>query len=115
MRRCIELGREIAAQPAFDGLRKAEMDPGPNIVSDHDIDAYIRQHAASAYHVSCSCRMGSDSMSVVAPDTRVHGLTGLRIVDASIMPSITSGNLNAPVMMMAEKAADMILGNTTLT
>lgn len=114
MRRCIELGREIASQPAFHDLRGIEMDPGPDVLSDKDIDAYIRQHAASAYHVSCSCRMGLDVMSVVAPDTKVHGLTGLRIVDASIMPSITSGNLNAPVMMMAEKAADMILGNSPL-
>ena len=76
--------------------------------TQQDIDAYIRAEAETAYHVSCTCRMGTDDLAVTESDTKVRGMTGLRIVDASIMPSITSGNLNAPVMMIAERAADLI-------
>ena len=110
MRRCVEMARDIVAQPAFDGLRFEEMDPGSQTQSEDAIDAYIREQAETAYHVSCTCKMGTDEMAVTDPQTRIRGLEGIRIVDASIMPSITSGNLNAPVLMMAERAADLIRG-----
>jgi choline dehydrogenase len=108
LRRCVELAREIVSQSAFDGIRLDELDPGRAVQTQQDIDAYIRAEAETAYHVSCTCRMGTDDLAVTESDTQVRGMTGLRIVDASIMPSITSGNLNAPVMMMAERAADLI-------
>ena len=110
MRRCVEMARDIVAQPAFDGLRFEEMDPGSETQSEDAIDAYIREQAETAYHVSCTCKMGTDGMAVTDPQTRIRGLEGIRIVDASIMPSITSGNLNAPVLMMAERAAELIRG-----
>jgi choline dehydrogenase len=80
------------------------------VQTDAEIDAFVRQKSDSAYHPSCTCRMGVDDMSVVDAEARVHGLENLRIVDASIMPDIVSGNLNAPTIMMAEKAADLIRG-----
>src|SRR6266436_5497671 len=112
MRACVRLTREIFAQPAFDRYRGREIQPGAGVQSDEEIDAFIRAKVESAYHPSCSCRMGSpqDPLAVVDPDTRVHGLEGLRVVDSSIMPSVTTGNLNAPTIMLAEKAADHILG-----
>jgi choline dehydrogenase len=110
MRDAVRLTREIFAQPAFDPFRGAELAPGPAVQSDADIDAFVRAKGESAYHPSCTCRMGSDALAVVDEETRVHGLEGLRVVDASIMPSIVSGNLNAPTIMVAEKAADMIKG-----
>jgi choline dehydrogenase len=112
MRDAVKLSREIFEQPAFNAYRGAEMAPGKDIQSDDEIDAFVRQKSDSAYHPSCTCKMGVDDMSVVDAETRVHGLEALRIVDASIMPDIVSGNLNAPTIMMAEKAADMILGHT---
>uniref|UniRef100_A0A674ML24 Choline dehydrogenase n=1 Tax=Takifugu rubripes TaxID=31033 RepID=A0A674ML24_TAKRU len=115
-RQCIKLSREIFAQRAFDAFRGAEVQPGPEVQSDADIDAFIRKKADSAYHPSCTCKMGSpsDPAAVVDSQTRVLGLEGLRVVDASIMPSIVSGNLNAPTIMMAEKAADIIRGRPAL-
>src|ERR1700722_18614485 len=112
MRACVRLTREIFAQAAFDRYRGREIQPGIEVQTDEEIDAFIRAKVESAYHPSCSCRMGGaqDPLAVVAPDTRVHGLEGLRVVDSSIMPSITTGNLNAPTIMLAEKAADHILG-----
>jgi choline dehydrogenase len=112
MRACVRLTREIFAQAAFDRYRGREIQPGSAVQSDDEIDAFVRAKVESAYHPSCSCKMGSaeDASAVVAPDTRVHGLDGLRVVDSSIMPSITTGNLNAPTIMLAEKAADHILG-----
>ena len=110
MRDAVRLTREIFAQPAFDDLRGPELAPGPAIDSDADIDAFVRAKGESAYHPACTCKMGNDERAVVDGETRVHGLHGLRVVDASIMPSIVSGNLNAPTIMMAEKAADMIKG-----
>jgi choline dehydrogenase len=110
MRDAVRLTREILAQPAFDRFRGAELAPGTGVRSDADIDAFVRAKGESAYHPSCSCRMGGDDLAVVDGETRVHGLEGLRVVDASIMPSIVSGNLNAPTIMVAEKAADMIQG-----
>ena len=110
MRAAVRLTREIFAQKAFDPYRGPEVAPGPDATSDADIDAFVRAKGESAYHPSCSCKMGLDSMAVVDGETRVHGVGGLRVVDASIMPSVVSGNLNAPTIMMAEKAADLILG-----
>lgn len=108
MRDAVRLTRELFAAPAFDAFRGEEFLPGRAIESDNEIDAYVRATAESAYHPSCTCRMGSDTAAVVDPACRVNGVSGLRVVDASIMPSVVSGNLNAPTMMLAEKAADHI-------
>jgi choline dehydrogenase len=111
MRACVRLTREIFAQAAFDDYRGREIQPGAEVTSDAGIDAFIRERAESAYHPSCTCRMGraDDRDAVVDAETRVIGVERLRVVDASIMPSITTGNLNAPTIMIGEKAADMIL------
>ena len=116
MRACVRLTREIFAQTAFDRYRGRELQPGADVQTDEQIDAFIRAKVESAYHPSCSCKMGSahDSMAVVDPDTRVYGLENLRVVDSSIMPSVTTGNLNAPTIMLAEKAADHIIGRGLL-
>ena len=116
MRACVRLTREIFAQPAFDRYRGRELQPGEGVQSDEAIDAFIRAKVESAYHPSCSCKMGAsdDPLAVVAPDTRVYGLQRLRVVDSSIMPQVTTGNLNAPTIMLAEKAADHILGRGML-
>jgi choline dehydrogenase len=117
MRACVRLTREIFAQPAFDRYRGREIQPGADVQSDEEIDAFVRAKVESAYHPSCSCKMGDerDSMAVVDPETRVRGLERLRVVDSSIMPSVTTGNLNAPTIMLAEKAADHILGRGMLS
>jgi choline dehydrogenase len=116
MRACVRLTREILAQPAFDRYRGRELQPGAQVQSDSQIDAFVREHAQTAYHPSCSCRMGraEDPLAVVDDEARVHGVTSLRVVDSSIMPSITTGNLNAPTIMIAEKASDHILGRSLL-
>jgi choline dehydrogenase len=116
MRACVRLTREIFAQPAFDRYRGREIQPGANVQSDAEIDAFIRARVESAYHPSCSCRMGraSDPLAVVDAQARVIGTHALRVVDSSIMPSITTGNLNAPTIMLAEKAADHIRGRAPL-
>jgi choline dehydrogenase len=114
MRAGIRLTREIFAQAAFEPFRGAELAPGPGTVSDEAIDAFIRDKAESAYHPSCTCRMGTDGMAVVDGSGRVHGVENLRVVDASIMPDVISGNLNVPVIMLAEKLADAILGHQPL-
>ncbi len=104
--------RELASQPAFDGVRGAELAPGED-VADHDdaaIDAYIRDTVATVYHPAGTCRMGADDEAVVDGDLRVRGLECLRVVDASVMPDLVGGNINAAVIMIAEKAADAILG-----
>jgi len=112
MRAAVRLTREIFAQPAFDRYRGREIQPGAEVRSDEDIDSFIRQHVESAYHPCSTCRMGAldDPEAVVGPDTRVIGVEGLRVADSSIMPTITTGNLNAPTIMLAEKAADHIGG-----
>jgi choline dehydrogenase len=112
MRACVRLTREIFAQRAFDLYRAREIKPGANCVSNEAIDAFVRENVDSAYHPSCTSKMGSpaDPFAVVDPETRVIGVEALRIVDSSIMPSITNGNLNAPTIMIGEKAADMIRG-----
>ncbi|NNM56204.1 choline dehydrogenase [Acidocella sp.] len=116
MRACVRLTREIVAQKAFDPYRGEEMQPGAGVVSDEAIDDFIRAKVESAYHPSCTCKMGSpgDPMAVVDPQTRVIGVEGLRIVDSSIMPRVTTGNLNAPTIMIGEKGADFILGKPQL-
>ncbi len=114
MRLGIRHTREILTQKAFDPFRGAELAPGPTATSDAAIDAFVRAKAESAYHPSCSCRMGTDEMAVVDGAARVHGVEGLRVVDASIMPDVVSGNLNVPTIMMAEKLADVIRGRTPL-
>ena len=106
----MRMAREIAAQPAFDFCRGPEVEPGPEARSNAEIDAFVRAAANSAYHRCGSCCMGEGDLSVVDPQTRVRGVDGLRVADASVMPSITSGNINAPSMMIGEKAADLILG-----
>lgn len=110
----VRLTREIFEQQVFDEFRGDPVSPAQNVQSDAEIDAWVRQHSESAYHPSCTNRMGVDENTVVDPQTRVHGLENLRIVDASIMPNIVSGNLNGPTIMLAEKAADIILGNAAL-
>jgi choline dehydrogenase len=116
MRACVRLTREVFAQPAFDRYRGREMSPGAEVQTDAQIDDFIRRKVETAYHPSCTCRMGlrDDPRSVVDPEGRVIGLEGLRVVDSSIMPSITTGNLNAPTIMIAEKLSDAILGRKPL-
>lgn len=114
LRQCVKLTREIFAQRAFDPFRGPELLPGPEVQSDAAIDAYVRAKTDSAYHPCGTCRMGMDDRAVVDPECKVWGLKGLRVVDASIMPSVVSGNLNAPTIMIGEKASDMILGRPPL-
>jgi len=111
-RQCIRLTREIMQQPAMDDYRGEEIQPGLKVDSDAQIDAWVRQNIESAYHPAGTCKMGeaSDPLAVVDKDCRVHGLSNLRVVDASVFPSLPNGNINAPVIMVAEKIADVILG-----
>lgn len=113
-RAAVRITREIMAQPAMEPYRGRELSPGEDVTTDVEIDAFVRAHGETAYHPSCSCRMGSDDMSVVDGSGRVHELEGLRVVDASIMPRVVTGNLNAPTIMMAEKLADVIRGRDPL-
>jgi choline dehydrogenase len=107
----VRCARHILGQPAFAEYDAGELSPGPGVETDEEILAWVARDAETALHPSCSCRMGLDELAVVDPDTlRVHGLQGLRVVDASVMPSITNANIYAPVVMIAEKAADLILG-----
>jgi choline dehydrogenase len=116
MRACVRLTREIFGQPVFARYHAREMQPGADVQTDEQIDAFIRKHVETAYHPSCTCKMGRDDdpLAVVDSQTRVRGIESLRVVDSSIMPSITNGNLNAPTIMIAEKAADHILGKALL-
>ena len=112
MRACVRLTREIFAQSAFDRYRGKELQPGDAVQADEEIDAFVRAKVESAYHPSCTCKMGrrDDPMAVVDPEARVIGLDGLRVIDSSIMPSITTGNLNAPTIRIGEKGADLVRG-----
>jgi choline dehydrogenase len=111
----ISAARKILGQPAFAPYNGGEISPGPQISTDEQVLDWVRKDGETAYHPSCTCKMGTDAMSVVDPLTmRVHGMAGLRVVDASVMPYVTNGNIYAPVMMVAEKAADLILGKTPL-
>ncbi|WP_444921729.1 choline dehydrogenase [Microbulbifer sp. CnH-101-G] len=106
--------REIFAQAGMDPYRGREISPGPDVQSDDEIDHWLAETAETAYHPAGSCRMGTDEMAVVDPECRVHGIENLRVVDSSIMPTLTNGNLNAPTIMIGEKAADHILGKSLL-
>lgn len=111
----VRAARHILSQPAFAPFDGGESSPGPEVQSDEEILEWVAQDSETALHPSCSARMGHDDMAVVDPSTMgVHGVDGLRVVDASVFPSITNGNIYAPVMMVAEKAADIIAGNTPL-
>ncbi|MGF1731316.1 GMC family oxidoreductase [Photobacterium kasasachensis] len=105
----IKLSREILKQPAFDHYRGEEVFPGKEVQTDEELEAFIRRKAESIYHPVGTCKMGQDEMAVVDPRLKVRGVSGLRVVDASIMPTLIGGNTNAPTIMIAEKAADMIL------
>ncbi|MCT7373482.1 choline dehydrogenase [Chelativorans salis] len=115
-RHCIRLTREIFSQDAFAPYRGREIAPGEHVTSDEALDDFIREHVESAYHPCGTCRMGDkdDPMSVVDPELKVIGVEGLRVADSSIFPRITNGNLNAPSIMVGEKAADHILGKPLL-
>ncbi|MFT5671190.1 MAG: choline dehydrogenase, partial [Glaciecola sp.] len=109
-RACVRLSREIIAQPAMDAYRGDEIQPGDGIVTDAQIDAFVRETVESAYHPCGTCRMGAadDEMAVIDPQMQVRGLQGLRVVDSSVFPTVPNGNLNGPTMMVAERAADII-------
>ncbi|WP_318442609.1 choline dehydrogenase [Photobacterium leiognathi] len=115
-RDCIRLTREIMAQSALDQYRGDEIQPGADITSDQAIDQWVKENVESAYHPSCTCKMGDDDdvMAVLDPQCRVRGIENLRVVDSSIFPTIPNGNLNAPTIMVAERAADFILQRTPL-
>ena len=111
-RDCVRLTREIMSQAAMSRYRGEVIQPADDVQDDDQIDAFVRDAVDSAYHPSCSCKMGIDPMSVVDPDLKVHGLSRLRIVDSSVFPTIPNGNLNAPTMMLAERGADIIKGSS---
>ncbi|MDI1361682.1 choline dehydrogenase [Methylotenera sp.] len=111
----VRITRNIMKQAALAPYVGREISPGEGVQTDAEIDAFVRQHGETAYHPSCSCAMGYDEMAVVDTEGRVHGLQGLRVVDASIMPEIVTGNLNAPTIMMAEKISDNIRGRKALS
>jgi len=111
----IRIARRILNQPAFETFSDGEISPGPSVETDQEILDWVAKDAETALHPSCTARMGTDEMSVLDPKSlRVHDIEGLRVVDASSMPYVTNGNIYAPIMMLAEKAADLILGNTPL-
>ncbi|WP_137391749.1 choline dehydrogenase [Rhodoligotrophos defluvii] len=115
-RTCLRLTREIFAQEAFKGFAGREIQPGAQLVTDEELDGFIREHVESAYHPCGTCRMGAadDPMAVVDPECRVIGVAGLRVIDSSIIPRITNGNLNAPSLMIGEKGSDHVLGRSPL-
>jgi choline dehydrogenase len=111
----VRAARNILSQPAFDPFNAGEISPGPRVESDQEILDWVAEDAETALHPSCTAKMGTDDMAVVDPTSmKVHGVEGLRVVDASVFPFVTNGNIYAPVMMVAEKAADLIAGNTPL-
>jgi choline dehydrogenase len=111
----IAIARHILGQPALDSFNAGELSPGPSVHTDEQVLDWVRRDGETALHPSCTCAMGTGPMSVVDPGTMsVHGIGGLKVVDASVMPYVTNGNIYAPVMMVAEKAADLILGNQPL-
>ncbi len=114
LREAVKIARRIVAQPAFDAYRGEELNPGPQIQSDDDIDSFIRSTAITIYHPVGTAKMGTDPMAVVDSALRVRGVQGLRVVDASVMPTLVGGNTNAPTIMIAEKASDLILGKPPL-
>ena len=115
MRDGVRLVREIMAQNAFAPYRGEELSPGKGVKSDDDIDAWVRANATTVWHPVGTCKMGTSDDAVVDAALRLHGLTGLRVADASVMPQIPAANTAAPTIMIAEKAADMILGRAPRT
>jgi len=115
-RRAVRLTRELFEKPAMQRYAAEEIQPGPKVATDDQIDAFIREHCESAYHPCGTCKMGAadDPMAVVDPECRVIGIEGLRVADSSIMPQVTNGNLNGPTIMIGEKASDHILGRQPL-
>jgi choline dehydrogenase len=112
----VHVARHILGQPAFDEFNGGEISPGPGVSTDEEILNWVGRDGETALHPSCTCKMGTDDRSVVDPASlKVHGLEGLRVVDASVMPYVTNANIYAPVMMVAERAADLILGKTPLS
>jgi len=110
----VHITRRVMSMPAFDPYRGEELTPGKDVKTDDEILAWIKANAETEYHPTSTCTMGTDNMSVVDPELRVHGVANLRIVDASIMPTVVSGNTNAATIMLAEKAADIIAGRMPL-
>ena len=110
IRAAVRLTREFHQQPALDPYRGRELFPGDEVTTDDEIDTFVRETATTNFHASGTCRMGVDEMAVIDPEGRVHGVEGLRVADASVMPQITSGNTNAPSIMIGEKMADHIKG-----
>ena len=113
-RRCVRLTREIIGQPAMDRYRGVELAPGPEVQTDDEIDAFVRANMESTMHPCGSCRMGEDDMAVVDSELRVRGIEGLRVIDSSVFPTEPNGNLNAPTIMLAERAADLVRGRQPL-
>lgn len=105
----IKLIRQLFQSDAFNEFRGKEIAPGSHVQSHAVLETYIRDTCSTVWHPVGTCKMGTDSMAVVDPELRVHGIQGLRVVDASIMPTITTGNTNAPTIMIGEKAADLIM------
>ncbi|MDC0039570.1 GMC oxidoreductase, partial [Gammaproteobacteria bacterium] len=110
----MKLMNELLTQPAFDEFRGSRITPAPAITTKNELENWVRANASTDYHPCGTCRMGSDTHAVVDQELRVHGIEGLRIVDASVMPDIVSGNLNAPTQMIAERAADYLMGRPQL-
>jgi choline dehydrogenase len=110
---CAKLSREVFAQKAFDVYRGAPIFPARNDLSDTELVDFIRAKAETVYHPIGTCRMGIDDQSVVDPQLRVRGVEGLRVVDASVMPTLIGGNTNAPTIMIAERASDLIAGRVS--
>ena len=111
LREGVRMARRATVQPPLNPYRSDEINPGVHVDSDDAIDDWIRETMVTAHHPACTCAMGVGELSVLNPDLTVKGAQSLRVVDASAMPDLTSGNINAPVLMMAEKASGMILGN----
>ena len=114
MIKAFKISRDIIFQKAFDDFRGKEINPGENVQTDDQIEEFIRANAETIYHPVGTCKMGSDNLSVVDDKLRVHGLENLRVIDASIMPTLVGGNTNAPTVMIADKISDHILGNEFL-
>ena len=110
----MKLVREVGAQEPLKKYGAIEVSPGPDVTSDDDIDAFVRRNAATAHHPAGTCRMGSDDMAVVDPELRLRGIESVRVVDASVMPDLVGGNINAPVIMIAERVSDLIRGRQPL-
>jgi choline dehydrogenase len=114
LREGVKIARDVNAQAAFDAYRGAELSPGPERQTDKEIDEWIQATAETIYHPVGTCKMGTDDLSVVDGQLKVHGVEALRVVDASVMPTLVGGNTHAPTVMIAEKASDMILGRAPL-